>query len=204
MCDQTLSSLAQTDWGEMPNMFRDTESGSSERTRQYTLAALTWFLKETDADICLFLEDDIQFNVHLRWNLAHWVPLIEQKLWIGSLYTPRQPYKDAEHRGYCGGIIGEGKNYVTAKGPQYGAQAFVISRQAVHLIIRDWAISGTPEHPAERCPSDYKMILPVIGAGHPIYYHAPSLVQHVGTLSVWNPGIPFHEAWDFEPEWKAE
>jgi hypothetical protein len=37
--------------------------------------------------------------------------------------------------------------------------------------------------------------------GHPIIYHAPSLVQHTGKTSVW--GGTFHRAVDFDPEWKS-
>ena len=35
----------------------------------------------------------------------------------------------------------------------------------------------------------------------PLFYHAPSLVQHLGTVSTWGGG--FHEAPDFDPDWKA-
>jgi hypothetical protein len=35
----------------------------------------------------------------------------------------------------------------------------------------------------------------------PLYYHVPSLVQHVGKKSVW--GGFFHQAADYDPLWKA-
>lgn len=197
LCEQTLASLAKSDWGVKPEIFRDEESGSSERTRQYTLRALNWFFSATHADYCLFLEDDVLFNVHLRWNLEHWTPLVDRTLWIGTLYTPRQ-----ENDGFR--WASAGKDYISAQGPQYGAQAIILSRHAVALIIRDWAVSGIPEHPADRCPSDFKMMLPIIWAGHPVYYHVPSLVQHVGQQATWISEPRFHEAWNFEPEWKAE
>jgi hypothetical protein len=34
-----------------------------------------------------------------------------------------------------------------------------------------------------------------------LYYHVPSLVQHVGKKSVW--GGFFHQAADYDPLWKA-
>ena len=37
--------------------------------------------------------------------------------------------------------------------------------------------------------------------GKPVYYHAPSLVQHIGASSTWGGG--FHQAFDFDPLWKA-
>lgn len=203
LCAQSLASLAASDWGEIPFILRDDESGSSERTRVYTLRALEWFLRETDADILLFLEDDILLNVHLRWNVEHWEPLLDGSLWLGTLYSPRQPDKDD---GYSDGSRwrGKGKNYALGTGA-YGAQAFVISRPGAEIITRGWAQAGTPEHPPDRCPSDFKMVFPIAGAGHYVHYHVPSLVQHVGILSIWNTsGMVFHEAWDFDPNWRAE
>jgi hypothetical protein len=35
----------------------------------------------------------------------------------------------------------------------------------------------------------------------PLFYHTPSLVQHVGERSTW--GGSFHWAQDFSPDWRA-
>jgi hypothetical protein len=37
--------------------------------------------------------------------------------------------------------------------------------------------------------------------GKPVFYHAPSLVQHIGAKSTWGGG--FHKAFDFDPSWRA-
>jgi hypothetical protein len=47
---------------------------------------------------------------------------------------------------------------------------------------------------------DIKMSRLAAKIGKPIYYHSPSLVQHVGQASVW--GGSFHQSADFDADWR--
>jgi hypothetical protein len=75
----------------------------------------------------------------------------------------------------------------------FGSQAFVIAREALKYVIDRWTeVEGMQDIRISRL------------AGHlqpQMFYHAPSLVQHVGKESVWGGG--FHQARDFDPIWKA-
>jgi hypothetical protein len=48
---------------------------------------------------------------------------------------------------------------------------------------------------------DIKMSRLAARGGWPIYYHSPSLVQHIGRVSTWGGG--YHYAPDFEPQFQA-
>jgi hypothetical protein len=37
----------------------------------------------------------------------------------------------------------------------------------------------------------------------PIYYHLPSLVQHVGVKSTWTDDSRFHDTKSFDRDWRA-
>ena len=91
--------------------------------------------------------------------------------------------------------VSEGDDYFTADPSAcYGSQAYVLSRVGASLSLRDWEkVVGM---------QDIKLTRIVASAGHTLYYHKPSLVQHIGTESCWGGG--FHHASDFSDTWRAE
>ena len=182
---ETLRNLAATDWGEPVHVQMDvsTKQRWQERQEETALAAVR-HAAGNGADYTLFLEDDVECNRHLRRNLEAWWPLQSRKLHFASLYNPniRELRSDAA------------RNYFEAD-PEavYGSQAVVMSlAAAAYLAVHWWEVEGM---------SDIKMSRLAAQMGSPLFYHTPSLVQHVGTQSVWGGG--FHQAEDYQAEWKA-
>jgi hypothetical protein len=170
-----------------------------ERQEHNSLAALTIGLNRfPDAEVLLFFEDDIIFNRHLMHNLQRWSPLrnIER-------LTPGQPQPGA--RRYVFGSLYDpnvrelsckpDENYFIAD-PQavYGSQAFVMSRaMAEHFVSHWWDVQGMQDIKMSRLAA-------LLG---PIYYHQPSLVQHVGVVSTWTDDARFHDTKYFDGNWRA-
>jgi hypothetical protein len=186
MREETLRNLAGTDWGGRPVLVRVDRRAHEDRQRsqvETSLLALKECLKER-MDYVLFLEDDLCFNRHLAHNLLHWLPLKEGAITLAGLYNPNL------HEVAC-----DIKNHllVMASEAVYGSQAFLLSRRAIRFFIKHWEeVEGM---------QDIRMSRLAGALGGPIYYHAPSLVQHVGKKSVW--GGLFHEAIDFDAEWRV-
>jgi hypothetical protein len=184
MLAQTLARLKRTDWEGSAYIQTDTCGLSDPRARQTENVknALEWFLTQSEADFALILEDDLDFNLHLRWNLERWSPILDERLNFGSLYNPNI-------RGLCQGT----DHFVADPAACYGSQAYLFSRRAITLVLGSWnQVIGMQDIKATRIIS---------GAGYALYYHKPSLVQHVGTESVWGGG--FHCAADFDRDWRA-
>jgi hypothetical protein len=75
----------------------------------------------------------------------------------------------------------------------YGSQAFIISRNAVKFIVDHWAeVDGKQDIRISRLANRLQPLM---------FYHVPSLVQHVGRESTW--GGVFHFARDFDRDWKV-
>jgi hypothetical protein len=185
---QTLKNLAATDWDDHPLLVMLEGAGLREkdpRIRQSRTALLA--LKRglgTNAEYLLVLEDDLEFNRHLRHNLHHWGPLAEGRVGLASLYNPglREMAYDLPGR-----AIAVDRSHV------FGSQAFLLHRSAAARVTACWnQVSGMQDIRISRLAGR----LP-----QPILYHAPSLVQHVGHRSVW--GGRFHQAQDFHPDWRA-
>ena len=171
-----------------------------ERQEHNSLAALTTGLNRfPDAEVLLFFEDDIIFNRHLMHNLQRWSPLrnIER-------LTPGHPQPGA--RRYVFGSLYDpnvrelsckpDENYFIAD-PQavYGSQAFVMSRaMAEHFVSHWWDVQGMQDIKMSRLAA-------LLG---PIYYHQPSLVQHVGVVSTWTDDARFHDTKSFDGNFKAK
>jgi hypothetical protein len=183
----TLESFRRTDFGVEPEVICD------DRTAPEILHGITatWqrMLRralELDADYYLLLEDDLEFNPHLRHNLLAWRPLraSEPRLaFYGSLYNPLRAHlrrNDAQ------------RYFIADPRDVWGSQALVLSRGSVAYMLRFW---GDAEGAA-----DMKMAQLAARVG-PIYYHVPSLVQHTGTVSTW--GGMSHHAPDFDPSFKV-
>jgi hypothetical protein len=169
-----------------------------ERQEHNSLAALTTGLNRfPDADVLLFFEDDIIFNRHLNHNLQRWSPLRSAEcgmrsaelgphcMVFGSLYDPNV----REMR--CNAA----ENYFVADPDSvYGSQAFVMSRaMAKHFVENWWDVEGMQDIKMSRLAA-------LLG---PIYYHTPSLVQHVGVVSTWTDDARFHDTKSFNRDFKA-
>lgn len=187
MREKTLHSLQNSDWGERPRVEIDqsTATRRQERQEQTALSLLSRALAE-GAELLLFVEDDLQFNRHLRHNLTHWYPLSQVRTgddYFGSLYNP--------------GIRELARNEVQAfmvadPFAVYGSQAFILSLTTARYIVAHWdEVPGMQDIKMSRLAA--RMC--------PIHYHIPSLVQHVGSDSVW--GGSYHYANDFDADWKA-
>ena len=184
MLKQTLANFGETDWTEPPHIQMDDLQSEDRRARQTrnVQRGLEWYLTESDADFALLLEDDLEFNLHLRWNLERWSPMVDGHLAFGSLYNPNIRR------------LSEGSDYFLADpNACYGSQAFLLSRDAVAVALRDWeSVVGM---------QDIKLTRIMAAAGHSLYYHRPSLVQHLGVESEWGGG--FHQTADFDRNWQA-
>jgi hypothetical protein len=184
--EQTLRDLVTTDWGDEPVCVQlDLGQGENREQRQQENArcALQRSL-ETKAEYVLFLEDDLRFNRHLRHNLQQWAPLQRREVTLAGLYNPSLPAQACDV---------ESNFWIVAPHAVFGSQAFLISRATVQYLVEHWTeIEGLQDIKMSRLAGQLK---------RPLLYHAPSLVQHVGTESVW--GGPFHRATDFDPSWKA-
>lgn len=185
--DQTLKSLSESDWGDRPIHVQIDESPSSspeERQTETSLAALESFLVSPGTHM-LFLEDDLAFNRHILHNLTSWEPIVSGDLVLGSLYNPGI-------RPLAWGAKG---NFSLIRHTScFGSQGFVISREAVKYIVDHWnEVAGKQDIKISRLAGRLQTVL---------FYHTPSLVQHIGIESSWG-GI-FHKARDFDPAWKAK
>lgn len=181
---QTLANLGRTDWGNVPPLIQmDARADADHRRRQTNCALLA--LKrslEHPADYVLFLEDDLDFNRHIRHNLESWQPLRTRMATLASLYNPglRHLACDLKNRAR-----------LVRPASVFGSQAFLLSRPTVAYIIRNWnRVQGMQDIRISRLAGRLKT---------PILYHAPSLVQHIGKTSVWGAG--FHQAMDFDRNW---
>jgi cephalosporin hydroxylase len=184
MLTQTLANFGETDWLESPHIQMDDAHSEDRCARQTRNAerALHWFLRQTDAEFALLLEDDLAFNQHIHWNLERWSPVVDGRLWFGSLYNPNIRR------------LSDGHNYFLADPSAcYGSQAYLLSREAVSVALQKWeSVAGM---------QDIKLTRIISGVGQCLYYHQPSLVQHLGTESAWGGG--FHQTTDFDRDWQA-
>src|SRR4051794_17659928 len=73
---ETLADFAGTDWGAAPTVEVDDYPLPSPLLRQRKLARRILERAVRDrADFIVLLEDDLEFNIHLRTNLLSWYPL---------------------------------------------------------------------------------------------------------------------------------
>jgi hypothetical protein len=183
---RTLRSMGATDWGELPLQVQmDDGRGENHAQRQTRCAfeALRASL-QAPSDYTLFIEDDLDFNLHLRHNLLSWRPVRARTLTLGGLYNPGLRELACDVRA---------NSRLMSPRSIFGSQAFLISRRAVKHIVANWnRVQGL---------QDIRISRLVGRLAEPVLYHAPSLVQHVGRTSIW--GGPFHQAVDFDRLWKA-
>jgi hypothetical protein len=186
--EATIASFARTDWRGAPLVTMLDDGTVTER-----LAAITrtWWrmvtaAHETGADYCLLMEDDLELNLHIEHNLRNWAPLRSGRPdwpFFASLYNPAHAVLRRHY----------GQNYLVADPWAFwGAQAIVVSRTTLAYLLRFWD--------DEDGPPDIKMPRLQARVG-PVYYHAPSLVQHVGDVSTWG-GIR-HQSPDYDAKFCA-
>jgi hypothetical protein len=183
---QTLDNLAKTDWNGSPVHLEMDEVGAGDHRQRQTRCAFLALQKSLKrrADYILFLEDDLEFNRHLRHNLNRWNPLRDGLVTLASLYNPRLRESACDFR-----------NNARIVDPDrvFGSQAFILSNRTVAHVVRHWnAVQGMQDIRISRLAGQLQK---------PILYHAPSLVQHVGFKSIWGANC-FHQAMDFDPEWR--
>lgn len=185
--EQTLANLAATDWGEGVSIELDhSQDPRPQRRIEETAKTILCRACDEGAGFLLFLEDDLDFNRHLRHNLEHWRPVADtgpEGHFFASLYNPNicALQRDPDHA-----------LLVADPNTTYGSQALLIARATVFEIIHRWdEVVGMPDIKMPR----------LAAAVCPVLYHMPSLVQHLAVPSAW--GGSSHQALDFDATWRA-
>ncbi len=187
MRNRTLANLVATDWGEDAIVVVDqtTHERLQERQTETSLRLMERALEEAP-EFFLFLEDDLDFNANLRHNLEHWFPLAQSHPgghFFASIYNPIVRALDRDD---------DNNFFIADPSSVYGSQAFVISHATARHIVDQWETHiGMQDIKMSRLAAQVT----------PIYYHCPSLVQHIGVESAW--GGSYHQAPDFQNQWKA-
>jgi hypothetical protein len=183
---QTLASFRATDWNESPNVDIDSLT-CGERVARMVRNYFELVQRGVDSksELILLLEDDLRFNRHLRYNLERWYPLAnagQAQHFLGSLFNPNIRMLERH----------DDKSFAIAD-PKFvfGSQALVVSSSTARHVAERWdKVQGPHDLRVFRLASEVC----------PLYFHCPSLVQHVGFSSTW--GGPFQRANDFQPDWK--
>ncbi len=90
--------------------------------------------------------------------------------------------------------LGSGPSWFSADPPAIlGAQGRIFSRACAQFILEKM------RGPGLRQDQQMALLAAILG---PLWVHRPSLVQHTGRHSTW--AGPWHQAFDFDPEWKAD
>jgi ADP-heptose:LPS heptosyltransferase len=183
---QTLERLSKTDWTNGTvhiQMDDELVSRKKERMTQAYHQALVAAC-ESQSDYILIFEDDLIFNRYLSHNLQHWEPLRSGYLDFGSLYNPQL-------RATACSVAGQFR--LVDSRTVYGSQAFIFSREFVNYLLAHWEDRHTL--------MDIRISRLAADLSKPAFYHMPSLVQHAPGKSTW--GGSFHQARDFDPDWKS-
>jgi hypothetical protein len=187
LCRATIGALRATGWPDTwPIVVSRDEAveGTRQYRQQMNARSGLYAGIALEPDFIMFLEDDVAFNAHVGHNLTQWRPVRERWLGMASLYNPtihEAERCDAEHW------------FRADAGAVYGSQAYVLSLDTARYVAEHW-------HEVEGM-QDIKMSRLAARGGWPIYYHVPSLVQHVGVESTWGGG--YHCAPDFDPQFRA-
>jgi hypothetical protein len=182
--EKTLQNLRQTDWGDRPahlQIHKDNDTDDTERhTRRAFLALKKGF--ELETDFIVLLEDDLEFNYHIGFNLDAWAPLRSGEVTIANLYNFRGrelAFDAARHA-----RIIDPKSWC-------GSQAYLFSRDTVRYLLRRWKdLEGSFEVKVWRLAQRLR---------NPIYFYAPSLVQRADISG--DRGKKIHKTADFDADW---
>jgi hypothetical protein len=186
VCKRTLRSLERAGWlGRVLVQLEEHafESQAKNLTADTRVAIERGFA--TGAEYVLLLEDDLVFNRFFWHNLKCWAPLRRRDVTLAGFYNPGHRILACDVRNNA---------MIIEPNSIYGSQALLLSRATVRYVLRHWdEMEGPPD-----------LKLPYLAARlkRPIYFHCPSLVQHVGRFSTW--GGDFHQAPDFDRNWKAD
>ena len=181
---ETLRSFEESDLADESLLIRvDDRIGPPRETQIHNTERL---LRESLAepyDYLLFLEDDLEFNRHLKHNLLSWPLLQRREAALATLFNPGLPSAACD----------PGNDAFVVDPEKFrGSLALVLSRPSVRYLLEHWH--------AEEGPQDTR-IAALIGRLHePIFVHVPSLVEHMGKQSTW--GSPYIRAANFNPSWK--
>ncbi|MGA2863289.1 MAG: glycosyltransferase family 9 protein [Verrucomicrobiota bacterium] len=182
----TLASLAASDWPDLPLHVQVDPEKTSDRVQRIgrqVLHALQQFLDDS-ADYLLLLEDDLRFNRHLRYNVQRWRPYRRREITLAGLYNPGLRELAFDLAGHAVAVAPESA---------FGTQALLLSRPAVQHVVSAWNTLNAA--------ADLRLVRLAAQLGRPLYYYAPSLVQHQPVPSTW--GGATHTAPDFDPDWRA-
>jgi hypothetical protein len=184
---RTIASLSATDWkGTLTVVFDDPSKRNPLERNNELLRRILRRAAKAD-EIFLFLEDDLDFNRHLLHNLSAWVPL--QRLlpdghFFASLCNMGIPLlKSFPELAYSEAF----------PAAAVGSHAFVISQTTARYLLTCWGVESGPR-------ADVRILRLAARVG-PLFYHLPSLVQHVGIHSLC--GGLFQESADFDKDWKS-
>jgi hypothetical protein len=184
---QTLRNLAATDWEGEVDLAVDGGTGPDRIARiDAAWRDALGRAAAADADLVLVLEDDLDFNRHLRENLIGWQRLRgvgRTQPFFASLYNPGHPPMHTWIESRC---------HIMDPNACWGAQAFLLSPVMAQYLLARWPeVGGEPDIRMPR----------LAGRAVPVYYHRPSLVEHIGDVSTW--GGRHHRAVDFDRHWRA-
>ena len=184
----TLASWDAADWGVRPVIHRDEgrAATAAERIPAAWCAMLRAALAAGAGAHLLLLEDDLAFHPRLAARLAAWEPLRAGAVaTFASLYNPGIRPLAGARPAFAGCFVADPRAVS-------GAQALVLARAFGERAVACWAdFAGLP--------TSFRLALLAARdfPGAPLYYHAPSLVQHTATFSAW--GAALHRAEDFDP-----
>lgn len=184
---QTMENLARTDWDGAPVLVQIHDGDTCEDHQAETQCVYLGLRNslEQGADYILLLEDDLDFNAHIRHNLQNWAPLQTGMITLASLFNPGVRELACDLRSNA---------RIVKPSSVYGSQALLISKNTLQYVVRHWHhTTGSQEVRIARLAGRQRK---------PILYHAPSLVQHVHGPDA--PDEHRYEAMDFDRNWKAQ
>jgi hypothetical protein len=184
---RTIASLSSADWQGSLTVEFDDPNVHQPHQRQMALVRRILGRAAKEEEIFLLLEDDLDFNRHLCYNLAAWPPLNWFKSgdhFFASLYNPGVQFV----RSFPESCYAE-----SSAAAVLGSQALLISRATASYMVMCWGVETQPYADVKLAHLATRVC--------PIFYHLPSLVQHLGVQSLW--GGPFHSARDFDKDWKS-
>ena len=185
---ETLADLATTDWGAPPIIEVDGAATGSPVLNQRMLARR--ILEQAvrgGADFVLLLEDDLEFNYNLSWNVNRWFPFRSTNrsdYFFASLFNPGIRFRN---------LVREMAYAEAEPASVHGSQALLMSHGMARYLVNCWGVESAAH-------VDLRLHL-LAARVCPIVYHVPSLIQHRRTASTW--GGPFQEAADFDRTWRA-
>jgi hypothetical protein len=187
--NNTIVELSTTDWND--STIVELDDSSSELPLERQLSLVLRILRRAvseQAEMILLLEDDLIFNKHFRHNLEAWYPLRQFKrgqYFFGSLFNPGVTFQKIFPALAYGEALPESV---------LGSQALLLSYATARYMVTCWGVEAAAH-------ADVKL-RSLAARVCQLFYHVPSLVQHVGHGSTW--GGPFRGSSDFDRHWRSK